>query len=169
MVGSNASYNYTKNSDIDIHLVVDMEKLSKDKKFAQFANDGEKSLFNKRYDIRLKGVEVEVYVEDIKAATISNGVYDLYARKWVKEPVKIESEIDEKSYMEKYKKVEKKVKELIKTGTKKEIEKFMNDLYKKRRDSLIRYGEIGDYNQIFKDLRAEGYVDKLKDRLQINK
>lgn len=165
VVGSNASFNYTNKSDIDLHLVVDMEKLSSDGAMAQFANNGEKSLFNNRYDIEMNGYNVEVYVEDVRTQPQSNGIYSLYKDEWIKVPKVIEADIDEEAYEKKYKKVEDKANKLLKDGSIKEIENFINQLYIDRRNSLARDGEAGDDNQIFKDLRNKDIISKLKDRM----
>ena len=39
---------------------------------------GQKKLFNDEYDITIRGIDVEMYVEDVKAATVSNGIYSLF-------------------------------------------------------------------------------------------
>ena len=165
IVGSNASYNYTDKSDLDLHLVVDMSKLSEDKKFAQLANNGEKSLFNKRYDLNLRGSQVEVYVEDVKTTAVSNGVFDLYKDEWVKSPEKLVVDIDLNKYTNEYETTQQAALNLLKQGDKKDIQDFINELYMKRRKSLQSEGEAGNDNQIFKDLRNKGILDKLKDRV----
>ena len=165
IVGSNAGYNYTDDSDLDLHLIVDMEKLSRDSRFAQLANDGEKSLFNKRYDLELNGVNVELYVEDVKSGIRSNGIYDLYANAWVKKPLKLNIAIDEEQYDNAYAAAKHQALELLDSGDIESLNTFLNDLYLKRRTSLAIEGEPGFDNQIFKDLRAEGILDDLKDRL----
>ena len=45
LLGSNANYNYHPKSDIDLHLVVNMEDLSSDPALAQIANNYEKANF----------------------------------------------------------------------------------------------------------------------------
>lgn len=165
IVGSNASYNYTDKSDLDLHLVVDMSKLSQDKKFAQLANDGEKTLFNKRYDLNLRGCQVEVYIEDVKTSAVSNGVYDLYKDEWVRFPARFNVDIDLNKYLRDYETTEHTAKELVSQGSATDIENFLNDLYIKRRKSLQNEGEPGTDNQIFKDLRNNDILSQLKDRL----
>ena len=165
IVGSNASYNYTDKSDLDLHLIVDMSELSKDPKFAQLANDGEKALFNRRYDLNLRGCQVEVYIEDIKTSAVSNGVFDLYTNEWVRFPSRFNVNIDQDKYLRKYQTTEHTAKELLKQGTTEDIIKFINDLYLKRRKSLQTEGEPGTDNQIFKDLRNNDILSQLKDKV----
>ena len=63
LVGSNVSYNYTKDSDLDVHIIVDENKLDCDPELYTLLYGAYRSLFNKNYDITIKGIPVEIYVE----------------------------------------------------------------------------------------------------------
>ena len=63
LVGSNVSYNYTKDSDLDIHIIVDKDTLGCDPELYTLLYGAYRSLFNKNYDITIKGIPVEIYVE----------------------------------------------------------------------------------------------------------
>lgn len=63
LVGSNVSYNYTKDSDLDIHIIVDKDTLDCDSEIYTLLYGAYRSLFNKNYDITIKGIPVEIYVE----------------------------------------------------------------------------------------------------------
>ena len=63
LVGSNVSYNYTKDSDLDIHIIVDKDTLDCDPELYTLLYGAYRSLFNKNYDITIKGIPVEIYVE----------------------------------------------------------------------------------------------------------
>ena len=63
LVGSNVSYNYTKDSDLDIHIVADSESLDCNPEIYTLIYGAYRSLFNKNYDITIKGIPVEIYVE----------------------------------------------------------------------------------------------------------
>ena len=63
LVGSNVSYNYTKDSDLDIHIVADSESLDCNPEIYTLLYGAYRSLFNKNYDITIKGIPVEIYVE----------------------------------------------------------------------------------------------------------
>lgn len=166
IVGSNASYNYTDNSDLDLHLVVDFSSLSDDEKFVGYASDGERIIFNRRYDIDINGVNAEIYVEDIKSLPVSNGIYDLFKGEWVKRPIKLNPpKTNNKLYSSIYsKKYDDAMGLLDSADTSKDIQKFINQLYVDRRNSLAKDGEAGIENQVFKDIRNCGLLDKLKDK-----
>ena len=98
IIGSNVNYNYTKDSDIDLHIIAD----SKDSKYPgellTLLYSAYRSIFNKNYDITIKDIPCEVYVELDEVHGISNGIYSLY-NGWLKEPEqKNVPELDEESF-----------------------------------------------------------------------
>ena len=75
LVGSNASYNYNEYSDLDIHIVTDLSKIADPETIARLYFDSIKKNFKDSYDIKIKGIDVELYVEDINTSSVSNGIY----------------------------------------------------------------------------------------------
>ena len=63
LVGSNVSYNYTEDSDLDIHIIADKDSLDCSEEVYKLLYGAYRSLFNKNYDITIKGIPVEIYVE----------------------------------------------------------------------------------------------------------
>lgn len=86
ILGSNASYNYNDTSDIDVHIIADTEGLDLDKAHLAIIYNAYKSLFNNKYDVTIRGHEVEVYVEEDECNAKSNGIYSLDTG-WIKHPV----------------------------------------------------------------------------------
>ena len=110
VVGSNASYNYTEDSDIDLHIVAKAEE-SQD--LYNIIYNAYKSLFNNKYDIMIKGHEVEVYVELNEPAVKSNGIYSLNTG-WLKKPdPTVIPEVDEKAIQDELAVWEQKYNELL--------------------------------------------------------
>lgn len=160
LLGSNAAYNYGPKSDIDIHIIVNLEDLGVDPYILQVLYDYIKSDFNKKYDIMVKGHEVELYLEDVRSGAVTNGIYSLKQNRWIKFPTRTEymrfdvTETDEyKDWYQRYLSLEDS-----------EIEQFINDLYLMRKESLATDGEWGTGNLVFKEFRNLGYLDSLKDR-----
>ena len=160
LLGSNAAYNYGPKSDIDIHIIVNLEDLGVDPYILQVLYDYIKSDFNNKYDIEVKGHEVELYLEDVRSGAVTNGIYSLKQNRWIKFPTRTEymrfdvTETDEyKDWYQRYLTLEDN-----------EIEQFINDLYLMRKESLATEGEWGPGNLIFKEFRNLGYLDSLKDR-----
>lgn len=173
LVGSNCSYNYTKDSDLDIHIVANTEKLGSESNLYPILYDKYKSLFNDKYDIDFYGIPVEIYVEtsDTKleeerkpSALKSNGIYSVMNNKWIKEPILEDiPDINEEDIEEEFNNWVDKIDKVIKSQKVDEIEKFFEELYKMRRESIAKDGEYGIGNLVFKELRNNLYLDDLKD------
>jgi hypothetical protein len=69
--GSNAAYSYTKNSDIDLHLVVTMP----DNPVYQELFTAKKYQYNDEHNIKIGGADVELYVQPADQAHHSQGIY----------------------------------------------------------------------------------------------
>jgi predicted nucleotidyltransferase len=163
VVGSNASFNYTSTSDIDLHIITNFSQISSlDTEMISMLFQFEKSRFNKDYDISIKGHQVEVYVEDIRSSIASNGIYSILRDDWVKEPKKINAKIEDTS--EDVEQWKNDIDDSIVNGTAEDVIDCINRLYLMRKDSIATEGEYGYGNQVFKDIRNLGLLDKLKDR-----
>ena len=161
IVGSQASYNYTEHSDLDIHLITNFELMDASEEILTILYNAMKTKFNKDYNITVKGIDVEMYIEDMKSSAVSNGVYSIFTSRWIKFPEKLDSvpELDTTSEVENWKA---RIDKVIQFGNSESIEKTIDDLYILRKDSLELDGEYGFGNQVFKDLRNIGLLDDLK-------
>lgn len=162
LVGSNASYNYNEYSDLDIHIVTDLSKIADPETIARLYFDSIKKNFKDSYDIKIKGIDVELYVEDINTSSVSNGIYSVSQNRWIKEPVVVEDPTDEE--IAEAEKIEDEIISKIKSSTStEELENIIDNLYLLRKDSLAAYGESGPGNLAFKSLRNKGILDRVKD------
>lgn len=89
LLGSNANYNYTDKSDIDLHIVADFSSTPCEQNVMPQLYNAYRSLFSKAYNIKINGYDVELYVEDVNQPARSNGVYSLYTG-WISEPKRSE-------------------------------------------------------------------------------
>lgn len=163
IVGSNASYNYTKYSDLDLHCIVNFSRIDADPGVIEAWMWAQKKLFNDEYDISIRGIDVEIYVEDVKANTVSNGIYSLFEDKWIKFPEPIEVEIDDAAVDEQVSALIPEITEAVDSGDLEAVEDVIDKLYLIRKNGLATDGEYGVGNQTFKELRNRGYLDTLKD------
>jgi predicted nucleotidyltransferase len=170
LIGSNASYNYTKDSDIDLHILADAKATKYEKEVAAALYSAYRSLFNKNLDIEFYDIPVEIFVETEDSARVSNGIYSVKKNKWVKKPVQEDiPEYDTKALDELVDKWEANCKELIddikvdKLKDEKRVVKMLEDIYDKLRKKGIAKGEYSIENLAFKELRNKGYLDKLKE------
>lgn len=170
LIGSNASYNYTKDSDIDLHILANTKAVKYEQEIADALYSAYRSLFNKQLDISIFGIPLELFVETEDSPRVSNGVYSVKKNKWIKKPVQEdipEYDVDElEALVDKW---EAKCKELLddikadKLDDEKRVVKLLEDVYEKLRKKGIAKGEYSVENLAFKELRNKGYLDKLKE------
>jgi hypothetical protein len=86
--GSLASYSWSKYSDIDLHLILDYNKLSSDINIVENYFKAIKNLWNNNHNILIYNYEVEIYIENLNSQHFSNGLYSLLKNKWLKLPSK---------------------------------------------------------------------------------
>ena len=167
--GSLANFNWSKFSDIDLHLYVDFNQFDSDdiEVYKELFNL-KKTLFNTTHDIRVKGYDVELYAEDISEEHFSTGVYSVLFDEWVHKPEKENVKIDKEMLMSKAKSMMEKIDNLMETAKEeeyeqavKQIDKFKDQLKKYRSSGLEKDGEFSYENLVFKFLRRNGYIGKL--------
>lgn len=160
ITGSSASYNYTQYSDLDLHFIVDFEKVHKDCPLVEGYLWSYKSQFNDNHDISIYGVPVELYAEDSRQEAISNGVYSLMEDKWLKEPKKIPPTDNDEDVQAKYLELKEACE---KCDDSEEAEKLLTKIYTMRKAGLADVGEFSTENMAFKLLRNDGIIEKLKE------
>ena len=169
LTGSNASYNYTKDSDLDIHIIADTSEMEDTAHLYKVIYDAYKSAFNKKFDIELNKVPVEIYVETQDTPLVSNGIYSVIKDEWVKEPTKEDiPEVDTEAIEKAVKPWESRYKNLINkiddsAEDESEIDEFITKLYELRHKGLAEEGEYSIGNLVFKEMRNKGYLDNLKE------
>lgn len=163
VVGSNASYNYTEHSDLDVHIISNLELVGSPTEIVQALYNSERSNFNRTHNIRIKGIEVELYVEDVNSAVTSNGIYSVIDDVWIKEPQIIKErsvKIDKNELQD----LVDSVQSVLADGDSGDIKDCINMLYLMRKDSIATDGEYGVGNLLFKEIRNRGLLNALKDK-----
>jgi hypothetical protein len=156
--GSNTNYNWTKLSDIDLHIIVDEKGLDMD------GLDAIKSLWNEEHNVTIRGFTVEVYVEGTDTNQSGNaGLYSIKDNKWLREPQFENIRFDYDKIKAKANKWIKKIDKLVdaKSTDVSALEKLKEQIKKSRHDDLAKGGEFTMENLVFKALRNNGYLDKL--------
>lgn len=176
LTGSIANYNWSKYSDVDVHILIDYKKVWKKTEFVQDYFDSKKELWTQEHgDLKIYGFPVEMYVEDTNADNPSSGVYSLNENKWLKEPNDFQDAELNENYIKRTSakimtaidNIEDKIKEekdnhKLETSSEK-LKKLFDKLHKQRQESLDKHGEMSTYNIIWKVLRRSGYLDKIWD------
>ena len=167
LTGSSANYNWTKFSDIDLHLISDVDVFADPHMAAKYFNAA-KNVWNNKHDVDIRGLDVEVYIEDNDEDHVSLGRFSVMNNAWITKPDHNTPVFDEDA-------VNRKVRYLMK-----EIDMYMDDsdditdiehlkekIWLMRNDALAKSriegtnGEFSVENLAFKVLRNMGYLDKI--------
>lgn len=175
LCGSLCNYNWSeKYSDYDLHIIINYTDINKDLELVEKLCDLSKKQWNQLHNIKIKGYDVEVAIQDEKDLKHSidsgrmGGVYSLLNDTWIKRPTKVNFTPDESLISEKGKTImmevddiQEMVKELSYTEVKDRIKKVWEKIKKLRERSLEEEGEFGIGNLVFKLLRRSNYLGKI--------
>lgn len=159
--GSGANFNYNEMSDIDLHLVYDFEQIGINAEILVKYFIAKKQVFNNDYEITIKGMPVEVGVENINEPIVSSAIYSVAKDQWMLEP-KDAAHLLPKPDMKEYYKIVQQIEDAIESRNSQKIGDLWDELYRIRKQSLATDGEYGHGNGLFKKLRNLGYLDRLK-------
>lgn len=161
ITGGQVSYFYTEHSDLDLHLVADFSSVNCDREAAELF-DAKRLLYKERFDITVKGIPVELYVEDLDHPAVSAS-YSVMKRTWIKHPNKDVGPFDVNE-IEKLSRVWSTI--IQHSLDRKDVEtarKTMNLLRKFRGLGLKTGGEYSTANLVYKTLRNSDLIKKLQD------
>ena len=174
ITGSIANYNWSKYSDVDVHILIDFKEVWKKTEFVQDYFDSKKALWAQEHEqLKIYGFPVEMYVEDTNGDNPSSGIYSLNKNKWIVEPNDFQdAQLNEPFIKDKAAKIMTEI-DNIDDKIKKEtdnhklevlstkLKKLFDKLHKQRQESLDKNGEMGTYNIIWKVLRRSGHLEKI--------
>lgn len=171
LTGSNASYNYTKDSDIDLHIIAETKSFEESADVYAKLYKAYGRIFGNKFEISFYGIPVEIYVETESNPAVSNGIYSVMFDKWVKEPSAIAiPEIDQKAvnkaakpWIDEAKALIKEVDDNVADGEEK-IDDYITRIYELRQKGIYSAAgnEYSTENLIFKEVRNAGLLDRLK-------
>jgi len=170
LTGGNANYNYTKFSDLDVHLIVDFSSVIEcDPEFVQEFLMDKKTIWQLTHDIKIYGVNVELFAHEDRPHKKKQGVYSLTNDKWAQKPKQEKINFNEDDLLKS--KVEHYV-HMINYSLKHHEDEVsllrkIKDGIKGMRDSAIqKAGEFSVENLVFKELRNRGILDKMSDHIR---
>ena len=168
ITGSIASYNWHDLSDIDLHIMLDFDKIDDNFDLVKRMLDQTRINWNKKHNILIDGKEVELYFQHYTEPHEANGIWSLELGKWLAEPVRLNPEIDIITTEKKAEAIaaqiehlfglfhEKKFKEVYEYS-----EKVKLKIARMRKLGLSDGGIYSPENLAFKMLRNAGYLEKL--------
>jgi hypothetical protein len=165
-LGSTAGYNWTPNSDIDLHILVDFSKIDPNKELVKKYVDGLKNTWNQEHDIHIGDHQVEVYIQDINDVNRSQAVYSIINNEWVKKPEYQGIQVDKETIKKKYNQYVDMINTAINQGDIDLMKTVIKRLYDMREAGLSNDGEYSVENLVFKLLRSTGYISKLRQNVK---
>lgn len=174
--GSLANYNWSSYSDIDLHILIDFNKVySKNSDFVDdYFKSKKENWLTVHEDLKIFGFPIEISVEDSNEDNPSSGRYSLYKNKWIVEPDDFQDALINQEYVKKRAaKIMSQIDDIEEkfnneTDTHK-CETYGNKAYKifdklknMRSEGLSsEKKEMSSGNIIYKIIRRTGYLDKI--------
>ena len=164
MLGGNANYNYTDLSDIDVHLVVDKTLIAKDNPLLDDYLQDKKQMWTMSHKITILGYGLEPYAQDISVEyPKEQGVCSLTNNEWLAKPVFVGDDMLKDPYLKKKVKfymnmIDNMIKGHVDLDSVKSFKEKLRDM---RGAAIKKGGEFSFENLVFKELRNQGYLDKL--------
>lgn len=159
--GSNAAFSYTEYSDIDLHLVVQVPDEPEYKELL----DAKKNVYNAKHDIKVRGIDVELYAQDVEQEHHSLGIYSVLKNTWISRPEKITVKIDSGDVKDKYKNYKDRIEVVLKDSELDVAKAAWDDLKRMRKAGLEKNGEFSTENIVYKMLRNQGWIESLQDHI----
>jgi len=167
LTGSMANYNYTDQSDLDLHILFDFSAMGETGELIQDLFNTKRRVWNDVHNIKIKDHDVELYAQDSKEPHHSTGVFSVLRNKWLVVPHRANPEIDEEYVLKKSQDIMDRIDYLSGLEEKRRsLEVTKNKIMKMRKSGLERKGEFAEENLIFKTLRNTGYIGKLNDAIR---
>ena len=170
LTGSISNYNWSKFSDVDLHLRLDFSQIDDDEEFVKNYFLAKKTIWNNEHDISIFGFPVEMYVENLGDVHIASGLYSILKDEWIVKPKKKELKIDLDditSKAEGYLGSVSVLKDMMKKGKYDEVikmvDKIKDRLKRMRSSGLAKGGEFSVENLAFKALRRSPFIATISD------
>lgn len=165
LTGSNAAYNYTTHSDIDVHLLVDFSKSSDCPDIMSNFFNTKKALWSQTFDLSIRSQTVEMYVQDISDPLKASGIFSILHNKWLKVPDRTPPARDDSAIETKVNALATEIDSLLEGEPSIiDLDQMLQKLFALRRNGLLVGGEFSVENLAFKVLRALNYIQKLYDK-----
>jgi hypothetical protein len=167
LLGSSTNYNWTKYSDLDTHIVIDFKDLDSGE-YAKQLTDLVKSNWNDIHDIKVKGYNVELYIQDVNDKPHSESSFSIMHNKWLKKPTKKDKlSVNKELIKKKFNLYKDRIDNLINNKCESpetcetSAKTLFDDIKRMRQSGLDKNGELSEENIVFKLLRNTKYLEKL--------
>jgi hypothetical protein len=156
ITGSQSNYNYTDQSDLDLHLIMPFNHVFCDLPVDEYF-DTKRKLWKEQHNITMRGIPVELYVEDLDKPAVS-AVYSLVEKKWIKPPPAPTMDYDVEAVRSETKKWGGIIDGALKSRNLDMLNHVKDMLARYRKEGLAKEGEFGIANLTFKSLRNSNKI-----------
>ena len=170
LTGSLANYNWSKYSDIDLHIVIPFSAIDDNIELVRELFRNLQTNWNAKHDIRMSGYEVEIYFQDSEEPHISTGLYSIQNDEWIKQPRKETISLDYVNMEKKARDLSDRISEIEKMMDKEDldtvldaVDRLRQKVRNMRKTGLETTGQYSVENLAFKVLRRSGELDRLAD------
>lgn len=157
--GSQANYNYSKHSDIDLHLIVDYGTVQCDMAVDELFKT-KRDLWREEHNIDIYNIPVELYAEDVRKPAVSSA-YSILKNTWIKSPEHITRKPNIKQIQRLCLAWMIFITTRLATKDIEQIVQAKDVLWEYRKTGLAKEGEFGTPNLVFKTLRNSGVTEML--------
>lgn len=168
--GSLANFNYSRFSDVDLHVLFDFSDINEDEQLVRDYFMATKSVWNNAHDITMLGYEVEIYGQDSREPHVASGLYSILNDEWIVKPDREDPQIDNRDIQLKAAAIEDQIDRVValyEEGKYKEAisaaDRVKAKIKRFRQTGLETVGEYSVENLAFKTLRRNGYLGILSD------
>ncbi len=159
ITGGNVNYTYTKDSDIDLHIVADFDSVQCDREVAELF-DTKRLLYKKQHDLKIQGIPVELYIEDHRTPGVTAGMFSLAQDEWLRKPNKVVPKYDQTELARQVSFWTKILQHATMTGDLQTCRKALKLLRVYRKKGLATpAGEFSIPNLVYKSLRNDQVID----------
>jgi len=169
LIGSNANYNWTEHSDIDLHVVINYLEVGSNLYLVEKYLQAKKSIWSSKYPLTFKGMNIELYAQDSNEDLHGSvGIYSVLKGKWIRKPSADVISIEDDLIQQKAEPYEYEIRNISITDQDAElkIKRLLVKLANLRKSGLDAAGEYSIENLAFKYLRNKGLLARLKEMLQ---
>jgi hypothetical protein len=166
ITGSNTALTYTAYSDLDLHIIVNKDDIPGGRDLVDQMFDAKRRLWNNTYDIKIRDIPVELYVEH-SGEHVEGSAYSVLTDQWLNRDIKKPQTMNSRAVQAKYRSIVNNLQRVLQQSQRVEdMASIMTQLKNFRQSGLDRYGEFSTENLVFKSLRNAGWIEKIAARRQ---
>jgi len=166
LMGSAANYNWTPDSDADVHIIIDCRQLQMPPETAKKAVKTAGVAWNGEHKVSVMGHKVEINIQNVTDQKLHvTGIYSLVNDKWVRQPSYQNPVVDKTSIQTVYSQMKKFITAVVESNDHEAMKQAKKYLDAFRQYGLDTRGELSIENIVFKILRARGLIKGLKDAI----